>query len=187
MGVSKRLTDDKLIDSPETKVLDVVYEPSIMSTLENHNWGFARKTVALVEDEDKTHISWDYVYAYPEDCLKIILVTSEASAPTRNEVSVPFETETIDDDRFILTNEADAYIVYTSNVMDENKFPPSFVDAVSYRLAAELAMALAGDGSKQSNLMQLSMMFREESKGSQSSESMTVAYDRDSRYTRARQ
>lgn len=100
--------------------------------LEMFDWTFARKrqTLALVANPSSV---WAYAYALPSDCMvprRIITaagITEEDSEPYNIEGSV------------LLTNKQFAELVYTRPITDAGVFPPSFVTAMSYLLAAYLA------------------------------------------------
>ena len=47
--------------------------------------------------------------------------------------------------RKLMTNQPDAALVYTARAEDPTQFDPLFVEALSYKLAAELAMPIQSD------------------------------------------
>lgn len=105
--------------------------------LEMHDWSFSkyRRTLAL----KTTDVSgWDYVYAYPADCIKI---TAVLPAESRTDASTEEYEITLDTDglRCIRTNLEDATIVYQRLVTDTNRFSFLFTDALAWLLAAYLA------------------------------------------------
>ena len=107
------------------------------SVLREHPWNFAtkREYLSLL---NTTPVGWSFAYAYPSDCL----FARELWQQTRLENPTPFETVRGTGGRVIVTNEQDAVLEYTSAVTDATQFDPLFVDALSYKLAAELAMPI---------------------------------------------
>jgi hypothetical protein len=186
-GISRQLVDDKVLDSPLAQTLHNLYEPTLFSFLEEHSWSFAKRTVPLVLS-DYEHIKWEYCYEYPDDCLCIRMITSKASIDTKDEIPVLYEIITDENTGRLLigTNEADAYAIYTTNNIREEAFPSMFVQAFATRLAAEIAMAHAGDRGKHLDLLQLSMQMSEGSKESNANEAIHVVCDYESKYRRAR-
>ena len=186
-GISRQLVDDKVLDSPLAQTLHNLYEPTLFSFLEEHSWSFAKRTVPLTLSDYK-HIKWEFCYEYPDDCLCIRMITSKASIDTKDEIPVLYEIITNENTGRLLigTNEADAYAIYTTNNIREEAFPSMFVQAFATRLAAEIAMAHAGDRGKHLDLLQLSMQMGEGSKESNANEAIHVVCDYESKYRRAR-
>lgn len=186
-GISKQLVDDKTLDSPTAKTVNMLYQPTLLSFLQEHSWNFAKRIVPL-EQSDYEHIQWEYVYKYPSDCLYMRLITSKASVMTKDEVAVPYEIFTNEADKSLLigTDEAEAYGIYTTNDVSEAMFPPNFVQAFATRLAAELAMSLQGDRGKHLDLIQIAAQLGEGSKEQNANENIQVTGDRDSKYQRSR-
>ena len=138
-----------------------LYEPTRDSLLENRPWRFARSRASLaalvVAGADKPR-EWSQVYALPSDCLKPLYI-EPASAGTiplhrdcytgseywRQQIpdaTPPFEVRA---GRQIMTDEEDAVLIYTARIEDPTRYDPLFVEALSWRLAGDLASALKGD------------------------------------------
>lgn len=105
--------------------------------LEMHPWGFATRRITLAAlDVDAS--PWAYAYSYPSECLKILAVYPYGS--TSDDDVQPYETESISTGaRVIMTDSESATCRYTVRVMDTQKFPPMFVDALTRLLASYLA------------------------------------------------
>jgi hypothetical protein len=152
-------------DTAPARILAVVYRPVRDSVLERLWWPFATKEVALGLLDGVTRAGWAFAYALPTDlvaCQYISnglrrgapLVTASAvvsplwanSAPLPYAgvyMRVPFAIEASDDSsgRILLTDQDSATLVYTASVT-ESAYTPTFVDALSYKLAARLAFGL---------------------------------------------
>lgn len=139
-----------------------LYATARDSTLEAHDWSFARKSKVLgllVQ----TYPGWTYAYEWPSDCIAPRKIY-DPSGDTADGTALNRETDQIDiigkiefdvgandalNRRVILTNEEDATLIYTAKVTDANMFSPGFIDALSWRLASDLALPLRADGNLQ--------------------------------------
>ena len=84
-----------------------------------------------------------YRYDYPSDCLQARAIQQRIVSAT----PPPFAVELIAGGakRSILTDVAQAVLIYTADVQNEALFTPGFVQALSWHLAAEIAPALSGN------------------------------------------
>lgn len=149
-------------NTKEARECKRLYEPARDAALEFHDWGFARKrgVLALLSE---TFSGWDYAYAWPVDCLTpryIYDASNDSLLDSDDETPLPpggieFEDGVNGDltKRIILTNEANAELIYTARVTDGNLFSSLFVDALSWRLAADLAIALRSDSKMKADHM----------------------------------
>lgn len=116
--------------------------------LSMRQWTFAtvRAPLALLVG-DTYHSPWARAYALPNQCLSVLKVLA---AGAEHDVEVgggatlqPFRVEALADGQVaVLTNTPDAVAVYTRRVEDAGKFPPLFVDALSWLLASYMAGAI---------------------------------------------
>lgn len=137
------------------------YPMALATLLDAHNWSFAtrRSTLAQVANQSST---WQYAYAMPSGALTVLAILDPAATddysaslgtttiysdalggtiPSQG-VYTPqqFVTETdAEGNDIILTNQADAVARYTLQVTDSAKFPPLFVEALSWLLTVRLA------------------------------------------------
>lgn len=120
----------------------LVYEPAVEAVLREHSWNFATKVVALALISGETVPGWDYLYTYPANCLNPIKVYDEENART----TTPFEFRVLQaptgNVKAIATNVEDAYCEYVAKITDETMFDTSFVEALAYKLAGQLAQPL---------------------------------------------
>lgn len=135
-----------------------LYATARDSALEAHDWSFARKQKVLGLLVD-TYSGWTYAYEWPSDCI-IPRKIYDPSGDTADGTVIDRETDQVQiigripfevganaslNRRVILTNEEDAELIYTAKVTDPNMFSPGFIDALSWRLASDLAMPLRAD------------------------------------------
>ena len=106
--------------------------------LEMHPWKFATRRTLLAQ-LDETFTSWQYVYAEPNNCLRVLSVLPEGYT---NDISdgVEFEQESDSTDQvMILTNTPVATVRFISRVTNPARFSPLFVDCLSWLLASYVA------------------------------------------------
>ena len=110
--------------------------------LSDFTWSFATKRVALA-DIGSPPPEWLYRYDYPSDCLKFM----DIQRLTRTDLPVEFSVEAESDGSglSILTDTDDATGIYIFDVQNTSLFSPSFVTALGWYLASELAPSLSGD------------------------------------------
>lgn len=123
-------------------------------------WQFAREVKALALRTDEP-LEWVYAYQYPSDCLNVRYITADFGFKDQTadgiayrdrydvwfvepERQVPFELGSFSDGKAILTDQEDAYAVYTKRVTDPNQYDSQFILAFSWYLASELAVPLVG-------------------------------------------
>lgn len=145
--------------SREAELCTQFYPHARDVVLERHPWKFAmRRAAASAIDEEV--MGWDYVYAVPADCLRVVAVMPEEFADDYSDAWVdprpaydapmpvqagsytaqPFVIEALEDGtEVILTDVENALLRYQVRVTDTAKFPPSLTTAISYMLASLLA------------------------------------------------
>jgi hypothetical protein len=122
-----------------------VYYPHARDTaLASHPWSWAAKR-ALLALLPAERTEWDFVYALPSDYVARRKLVNEANVGQLEtfEGAFPFEIEGEGDDAVLLTNQADAELLYTRRVTSAAAFPPLFQEAVAWLLAADLVLAIA--------------------------------------------
>lgn len=108
--------------------------------LADHPWNFALKRATLAADA--TAPNWGYArrFPLPSDCLRVI------------ETQYPNQIYKIESG-FILTDESDIKILYVFQQTDVTKFSAKFCEALSLRIAADLAYHLAQSASLSQQLL----------------------------------
>jgi len=149
----------------------LIYEPLRDSALRDFPWNFAesRQVLALM---DETASGWNYVYQFPSDCIRALHIYNPISGNSVEEGyyrdgqfyhdTARAGTDKIDfqvalnaakNSRVILTNKESAELVYTARVSDPNLFDPLFVRALSYAMAADMAVPLKGSAQLKDQLL----------------------------------
>lgn len=116
----------------------LLYATSRDAVLREHPWNFATGREYLALLSGVTPVGRSYAYAYPSDCIFAREIWQEVEQLT----PTPFAVLRISGQRVIVTDEANAALEYTARVTDTTQFDALFIDALSYKLASELAMPL---------------------------------------------
>lgn len=130
-------------ESPEAKQINQWYTYSRLQVLEAFNWSFARKRLTLAVHGDAAPDGiWAFRYQYPADCVSFRNMQNPVS---RNAPPVPFEIEISDDlTKSIVTDLEFAIGVYTFDLEVTALFSSHFVETLSHRLGAHIALSLTG-------------------------------------------
>lgn len=124
---------------------NVVFTTARDAVLRLHPWNFATTVEALTEIADETILGWDYLYALPALCLFARRIDTEDTLdllPLQEFEVIISPTSAV---RAIATDLEGAYLRYTKQVADPTLWDPLFVTALSFYLAAILAVTLCGD------------------------------------------
>lgn len=131
--------------SVEAGLCAVFYDQARSGLIEPGAWNFAIKRQALAAVTNGSTV-WAYAYAKPSDCLRPLRILRPTPGITVfTQDSVMLQADDRDSADFdvegdvIYSNEPDAVLVYTTDVTDTSKFPPSFTAALSFALASYLA------------------------------------------------
>jgi hypothetical protein len=119
----------------------VLYPQIRDAVLADHPWNFAITRAALARDATAPAFEYSYRFQLPSDCLRVWDVYDHTT---------PWKVE----GRYILTDEAECNIIYIKRVETTGLFSPLFVEALATRLAASLAVPIAGDQGLKSSLFQ---------------------------------
>lgn len=140
------------------------YDHDRRRLLLSYPWGFARRIEKLAAYD--VHIpGWQYVYAYPAQCIAVTFVYDERNARVKEENRQDFEIVTFGGgQKGIASDTADAYAEYTEDVKDPGAFSEEFVEALSHLLAASIAMGVTGNANIVAQHMQLAQAAVESAK-----------------------
>ena len=127
----------------------VIYTPLVQMLLRQLDPDFARKTAALVSATGTPLLPYSYEYTYPAECLRTRQVRPPGSGP--GALADPFDPLPVrwavafdSSSKVILTNQQNAFLVYTTNIVTETFWDPLFLQVVVDRLAVPLSMAAVG-------------------------------------------
>ncbi len=141
--------------SEEARQCKLHFEIARDTLLQLYPWEFAKKAQALAPIANDWTSRWGYAYARPTDCLKILRIVPEIDFP--NDIDPPQHGLRAG---AIYTGFDPAWLEFTSKEIDPSKFPPLFVDAFAWALAARLALPLTGDRSIRADAVQMASAAR---------------------------
>lgn len=166
-----RIGIDQFISDPQTNskqgnLYRTFYDYCVEQCLADFPWGFATTIVPAAQVEGDPPAGWSFQYAYPVDCLAARQVTDQLGARSifnaylwswwntaydtfrTSPPPIPWKVMTVrsgsSDAKVIVTDMDQAYLLYTRRVTDPNQFDPGFIDALSWRIAMELAPTFVG-------------------------------------------
>lgn len=136
--VGQRQTIDSLTEETEpAEACNDIWEHCRDLVLSEFAWTFAEKRAELAEVATEEVSDWEGVWALPTDCLVPLYLWTGARAPAAKD-RTPFAIS----GRRLLTDDESPELVYTSLVSTVSLYPPHFVDALAWKLAAELVFSL---------------------------------------------
>jgi len=129
------------------------YDTTRDAVLRDYPWSFAKRQVALALLSNESVIGWDYVYAYPSDCVRVCKVFTEGSYdPFGGE---EFEEFNVGGALCVVCDLSEAYAEYTMRIIDVTLFDAQFIKALGFALATDLAVPLTGDAAKRNDMLKL--------------------------------
>jgi hypothetical protein len=150
----------KPIASPDERTVQALacaraWDTARKEVLGGRKWTFNTVVEALEVISDQTVVNWDYVYGRPVNALALWSVFTEETEDQERgedfrELFLPVLSK-----RIIVTNAADAYVEYAYDTEEISLFDPAVVSALSYRLAADIALPLTGDAKAAQNLIMI--------------------------------
>lgn len=138
------------------------YDQCRQEVLRAFPWPFATTTVALAQEAAQTFAGWGYVYAYPDNCLRVLTVTDEAGArwyrsgiytAWNNGNAVVYDSSWADSimrapwqialrsdgaRQVILTDLSPAWAAFIFDVSNTGAMPADFASVLADRLAMEV-------------------------------------------------
>jgi len=151
--------------------------------LSEHPWPFCT-TQQELQSIPMEIPKWGYAYAHPENALAIRRIYTDITLEGQGEDFLVLSNED-GTDLVVAANVAPAYAEYTLPITDQTRFSPGFIDALSYRVAYDLALPLANDANLREHLYKMYLQVLGQTKlvasGSRRARIPTVARYRGSR------
>jgi len=129
-------------ESVEAEQVNLIFDDTRDAMLRQHPWGFAKKFATPAALTGTVPNNYDYMYTYMTDAVRVLGVVDPLDAGTKIDFEVARNSSDV---KVILTDQQDAEFYYTARITNTAQFDPEFVMALSYALAAKLAMPLTGD------------------------------------------
>jgi hypothetical protein len=135
-----------------------VYALARDETLRAFPWPFATSDDALALVEERNSHAWRFSYRYPSDVLAIWAIVPENGVitPTRT-TTVAYKVGRDHTGQLIFTAQPDAFAQLTYRVTDPMQYPPEFVLALGYKIAAMIAPQVTGGDPNKLGLRALQM------------------------------
>tara|TARA_Y100000385_G_scaffold108512_2_gene112647 strand:- start:500 stop:1117 length:618 start_codon:yes stop_codon:yes gene_type:complete len=129
--------------TPEAEQVNLVFNDVRDALLRQHPWNFAKKFTSPATVAGTVPGGWTFMYLYPTDAVRILGITNPLG---RNQLPIEFQTARNSANNYcVLTDAENAEIIYTARITTTEDFDPEFTMALSYQLAAKMAMPLTGD------------------------------------------
>lgn len=153
--------EDETDTSVSASVCRRHYDDCLRECLESYPWQWAVRQAAIAQLSGVTRNGWEYCYSLPSDCvtpLAILWEDQRRTLTTSNGRNVYDLLRNDAGDGVILCCDLDtddlATLEYVALVENVVSMPAQFVDALVWRLAAELALALRKDRALAAGCMQ---------------------------------
>lgn len=159
-------------NSNQARAANTIYEQIRDAVIRGHRWNFAQKRVQLAKLTTVPAFGFANEFQLPTDLLRVIRMS---------ETDLIFSVE----GRKLLTDEDEARIIYIARIIDPNEFDALFVEALSARLAAELAVTLTESRTLSEQMMVLFNRKMSEARTFDSQEGVSEQLEAD-RWIRAR-
>ncbi len=156
-------------ENPEAIQAAARWQVVLNSILASHPWDFATQYGDLsLLPEAPRDAAWRCQFLYPRDCVMLRRVYSPA-APDRD---VPFRRGSLPENavQTVLANDAPLAAEYTRKDVLISSMPPLFLNALSWRLSAEIALAQHADRDKYAMCLQAYGAILEEAKAADAAE-----------------
>ena len=138
-------------DSSEANFCRVYYDDARKSSLQKHDWGFARKMLILAEVSEGKPDIWAYQYGYPTACLQArsIVKPVDGAPEIPFEIGVRPDTGLIggSDAKVIFTDKEEAILRYTYDQEDTTFFSAGFTIYLSWVLSTLIAFPITSNRS----------------------------------------
>ncbi len=139
------------------------YDMCRQSLLKDYDWGFAKRIEQMAQVDSK-HFGWQYVYAYPSNCLQILRIYNSYGESLVHKIDEADEWDIFNmsgSNQAVACDVDSAMVEYIIDIRDSGLYSAQFCDAFAWRLAAEIAIPLTGDANMRNNSWQFyEMMVR---------------------------
>jgi len=122
----------------------VLYPPCRDALLATSPWPFAKRRATLAPLSNVTRTGYLYAFLLPADCLVVREIWSGHRRP-RADQRIPYAIHNAVDGRILCTDLSAPDIEYTARVTNVTLYHPLFEEALTWALAADLALSLAKD------------------------------------------
>ncbi len=139
--------------SQAARTVNQFYDNVLDGVLRRFAWGFAARMLELALIADADRGKYRYAYRVPEDCVMVRRLYDKGFVyyPRDNKFKVVGDK----DGKILLTDIEGAVIEYTAKIKDTELFDAMFVEALSWKLAGEMAFSLTGNLQLQQSCLEM--------------------------------
>lgn len=152
------MVQDLSENTPEAAQAAAHWDVVVDSLLAEYPWAFATRTESLA---CLGHEGTDYAWAYPDDCTRILRI---CAAGTNTPESFTILRSRDNRKRMIMAAAPTAVATYITRDVPASDMPAHFVNALAWKLAAELALAKRADPSLATACLQAYEVYLEQAK-----------------------
>lgn len=127
-------------DSKNARACNVAFESIKLAELADHTWNFATKRAQLAADDPGPAFGYARSFTLPADYVRLL--------PPDVEDNTPYLDWSIEGRKILTNDSAPLNIRYVSDVTDPNLMSPLFREALSCKIAMELAEEITQSNSK---------------------------------------
>lgn len=143
------------------QIVCTTFYPTALDALLSYksaDWGFATRNVVLA-DIGSPPTNWLYRYAYPNDCVRAIRIVIPGTRNPMQGQEIPYDLQDGGVSLSIVTDMPEAELLYIGRGLPAERLPSAVVLALSYQLAALIAIPLKKDMATMQAMMQLAEQF----------------------------
>lgn len=108
-------------------LVNIIYDSVCATEQQSYRWNFCLARVSSTPTENTPAFGFKYEHQLPKDFLRMVSIKD-----------IPFDYS-IEGDKLLVNASGDIKYIYLKNETDECKFPPTFADVVSSKIAIELS------------------------------------------------
>jgi hypothetical protein len=168
-NIGKKTIADINEASTEAKTCRIHYALTRDTMLQAYEWEFAKTTVDLAEVTNIRSERWQRAYARPQNCLKPLRIVQDVYVPDDTD-EVPYAAT----EGLIFCDLSPAKLEFIQRFEDPSRFPPLFEDALSWALAAKIAIPLTADQSSRKDAYQIARSSLDTAKTADANENQTT-------------
>lgn len=146
LGLGYQTTDPDNDSNPNVKKIMLKYRLGLKKALADMDLQQTSTKVKL-EKLAKNHVHWDFVYKYPNKCVRFRKIVSPFPVDNK-ETLVPSATENIDKIKVVLTNQDEAYAEIIPEDINLDMLSPSAAMAVGNSIASLCGNLIVGSKGK---------------------------------------
>lgn len=134
-------------DNPAARACKLQFPMARDEVLRAHWWNFATQRTELTQLSDAPSFGWNYAYARPADCLRVLEVNGISGS------GIPGEDWELESGN-LLHNASTVQIRYIKRVTDLNLFDSLALEALIVLLASKVAPAIQGGSTSKATELQ---------------------------------